>query len=50
VSQLLIYGAAGLVVLGGIVMLFARSRRTDTSDHVDQNVLARIKYEYREIN
>ena len=47
--QLLLYVVAGLVVLAGIVMVFARSRREDPTDHVDQNVLARIKHEYRDI-
>ena len=47
--NLLLYAAAGVVVLAGIVMVLARSRDTDTSDHVDQNVLARIKHEYRDL-
>jgi hypothetical protein len=49
VFNVLLYAAAGLAVLAAIVMLFARSRRSDTTDHVDQNVLARIKHEYRDI-
>ena len=46
---LFLYGGAGLAVLAGIVMVLARSRPADTTDHVDQNVLARIKHEYRDI-
>jgi hypothetical protein len=45
-----LYAGSGLVVLAGIMMLFARSRQTDAADHVDQNVLARIKHEYRNID
>jgi hypothetical protein len=50
VFYLFLYAGSGLAVLAGVVMLVARSRQTDFSDHVDQNVLARIKHEYRNID
>lgn len=48
--QTLIFVGAAIVLLAGIVMLFAKSRRSDNSDSVPQNVLTRINAEYRDIH
>lgn len=46
--QTIILVGAGLFVFAGIVMVLLRSRQTDLSDSVPQNVLTRINSEYRD--
>ena len=46
--HILLYAAGGVALAVGVVMLVAKSRPVDAGDHVAQNVLTRIRNEYRD--
>ena len=47
--NVILVAGAGIVIAGGIVMVFLKSRDADRSDSVPQNVLTRINSEYRDL-
>lgn len=46
----MVVAAAGIIILAvSVVRMFLRAGQRDQSDHVTQNVLNRIKAEYRDL-